>query len=239
MKRRKREESVWDEIGFVTVFAVVFVVTLLLSGCAPDHPHSAEKEHPGIKSHPVPHHPVAAHPVEAHPAPKITSPVKAHPLVDCVNPREDYDALFHLAATRSAFWGDREAVAKRLAAVGCVESRYDNEAVSSVGAKCVMQFMPGTAKDYRVDVNDPKSCILGGGRLYAFQYKIWCPRHGRTEDQCWDLATAGGNWGQGNLLDLQKKHGCLNWQDCFREYSPEETVKHVDRINDLVSGDKW
>lgn len=50
-----------------------------------------------------------------------------------------------------------------LHAVIAVESRYDSRAVSSKGAKGLMQLMPGTAKRFGVnDPFDPEQNVRGG-----------------------------------------------------------------------------
>ncbi|GIM92326.1 transglycosylase SLT domain-containing protein [Paractinoplanes toevensis] len=57
---------------------------------------------------------------------------------------------------------------KLLAAVAKVESGYDPQAVSKVGARGLMQLMPSTAKGLGVDnAFDPEQAIFGGAKLLA------------------------------------------------------------------------
>lgn len=71
------------------------------------------------------------------------------------------------------------------------ESRFNPAAVSPVGARGLMQFMPATAKEWGVDVASPESSADGAGRYMAWLY-------GRTGS--WSLALAAYNWGIGNVL---------------------------------------
>lgn len=70
------------------------------------------------------------------------------------------------------------------------ESGFNKAARSSVGAAGLTQFMPATAREWGVDVNDPESSISGGARYIAWLYR----RHGT-----WRLAVAAYNWGTGNV----------------------------------------
>ncbi|GAA2647885.1 transglycosylase SLT domain-containing protein [Paractinoplanes durhamensis] len=57
---------------------------------------------------------------------------------------------------------------KLLAAVAKVESGYNPQAVSKVGARGLMQLMPSTAKGLGVDnAFDPEQAIFGGAKLLA------------------------------------------------------------------------
>jgi soluble lytic murein transglycosylase-like protein len=61
---------------------------------------------------------------------------------------------------------------KLLAAVAKVESGYNPNAVSSVGAQGLMQIMPSTAKGLGVrDAFDPEQAIMGGAKLLAHNLK--------------------------------------------------------------------
>lgn len=61
--------------------------------------------------------------------------------------------------------------AKLLAAVAKVESGYNPKAVSSAGAKGLMQIMPSTAAGLGVNPNDPAQAIDGAARLLARNLK--------------------------------------------------------------------
>ncbi len=61
---------------------------------------------------------------------------------------------------------------KLLAAVAKVESGYNPQAVSQVGARGLMQLMPTTAKGLGVDnAFDPEQAIMGGAKLLAHNLK--------------------------------------------------------------------
>jgi hypothetical protein len=84
---------------------------------------------------------------------------------------------------------------KLLAAVAKVESGYDPQAVSKVGARGLMQLMPSTAKGLGVhDAFDPEQAILGGAKLLA---------HNLREFKSLPLALAAYNAGGGAV----KKYG--------------------------------
>lgn len=73
--------------------------------------------------------------------------------------REFYESIIQEAA---ALHGVDEDLVR---AVIKVESEFDPHAVSRVGAKGLMQMMPGTAKDMRVeDPFDPRQNIFGGAK---------------------------------------------------------------------------
>jgi cell wall-associated NlpC family hydrolase len=84
---------------------------------------------------------------------------------------------------------------KLLAAVAKVESGYNTQAVSKVGARGLMQLMPSTAKGLGVnDAFDPEQAILGGAKLLA---------HNLREFKSLPLALAAYNAGGGAV----KKYG--------------------------------
>lgn len=74
------------------------------------------------------------------------------------------------------------------------ESRFDQSAVSPVGAIGVFQLMPGTAADLGVNPYDLAQNI-DGGTQYIRQTEIWFP--GRT-----DLQLSAYNWGIGNTYRM-------------------------------------
>jgi hypothetical protein len=81
------------------------------------------------------------------------------------------------------------------------ESRFNPNAVSPAGAKGFAQFMPGTAKQYGVNVNDVNSSIDGAGRYMADLKKMF-----GGNDQ---LALAAYNTGPGNVQKWLQGRGKL------------------------------
>lgn len=92
----------------------------------------------------------------------------------------------------------------------------NNEAVSSKGAKGVMQLMPRTAKSLGVDVKDPAQNVDGGARLMGQLHK----RFGR-----YDRALAAYDWSPDKVQDAIDTYG-----DKWLEHTPEETQKYVHKI---------
>jgi len=79
----------------------------------------------------------------------------------------------------------------RLEAIGHTESRFNPLAVSPAGAKGIMQFMPGTAADYKLaDPFNPIASIAAAGRYLKDLYDLFGN---------WDIATQAYNCGQGTM----------------------------------------
>lgn len=94
------------------------------------------------------------------------------------------------------------------------ESNFDHQAVSRVGAKGLMQLMPGTASDLGVeDPFNPVENVWGGARYL----KQMLDRHNGNVDK----ALASYNWGPGNFSRYQKKGGKM----------PNETRNYIVRVN--------
>ncbi|NNL18728.1 MAG: lytic transglycosylase domain-containing protein [Boseongicola sp.] len=68
------------------------------------------------------------------------------------------------------------------------ESRWNIQAVSSKGARGLAQLMPDTAKELRVDPDNPSENLEGGARYLAQQYARF---------KSWRLALAAYNAGPG------------------------------------------
>lgn len=96
-----------------------------------------------------------------------------------------------------------------LSRIAYQESRYNQAAISPVGAIGLMQFMPATAADLGIDPYDAEQSISGAARYLKWLY-----------DQLgtWPRALAGYNFGIGNV-----KAG-RDW--------PLETQKYVQQICD-------
>jgi hypothetical protein len=91
--------------------------------------------------------------------------------------------------------GNRHGVSPALlAAVAKTESGFNSSAVSSAGARGLMQFMPATATGLGVDTSDPASSIDGAARYLSSLTK----QFGSTE-----LALAAYNAGPGTV----QRHG--------------------------------
>jgi len=90
------------------------------------------------------------------------------------------------------------------------ESSFNTQAVSPKGAKGIAQFMPDTAKQYGVNVDDPVSSIEGMGKYMKDLIK--------TFDGDRVKAVAAYNWGEGNV----SKHGL--------EKAPKETRDYVKKV---------
>jgi hypothetical protein len=95
------------------------------------------------------------------------------------------------------------------------ESAYDPKAVSSAGAQGLGQFMPETAKLYKVNVNDPKSSIDGAAHYFSDMRKMF-----NGSDQ---LGLAAYNWGPGNVHKWLKA-------GADPDKMPEETRDYVMNI---------
>lgn len=93
------------------------------------------------------------------------------------------------------------------------ESDFDPRSVSPVGAKGLMQLMPGTAKDLGVsDPFDPEQNVMGGSRYLRQMLDRY--------DGDLDSALAAYNWGPGNFDRNNRNLSRL----------PEETRTYIARI---------
>ncbi len=89
------------------------------------------------------------------------------------------------------------------------ESRFDPQAQSPVGAKGVMQFMPGTWREVSqkmqwqgVSASSASHSIYAGAWYMARMRRIWKAR--RSERDRYDLALSSYNAGAGNLIKAQQ-----------------------------------
>ncbi len=102
-----------------------------------------------------------------------------------------------------------------LAALPHVESSYNPDARSHVGASGIWQFTRSTGRrflrvDHVVDErNDPFEATRGAGRLLAFNYSI-------TGN--WPLAITAYNHGLSGVRRAMRRHGDTAYVDIFRNY---------------------
>ena len=103
-----------------------------------------------------------------------------------------------------------------LAALPHVESSYNPDARSHVGASGIWQFTRSTARRYmRVDHvvderNDPFVATRGAGKLLSYNYSI-------TGN--WPMAITAYNHGLAGVRRAMRKHGDTNYTDIFRNYN--------------------
>jgi len=126
--------------------------------------------------------------------------------------------------------GKQYAPASLVKAVMQVESGGKQEAVSSKGARGLMQLMPATARDLGVDAKDPKQNVEGGSR-YLQQQLI------EFGDE--SLALAAYNWGPNNIKRVMAKVRAEGKRPTWANIKayvkvPKETREYVDKVLSLV-----
>ncbi len=130
---------------------------------------------------------------------------------------------FRQGLVRSGRWRDfidteftALGVPTELAALPHVESSYNPDARSHVGASGIWQFTRSTARRYmRVDHvvderNDPFAATRGAGKLLAYNYSI-------TGN--WPMAITAYNHGLAGVRRAMRRHGDTNYVDILRNYN--------------------
>jgi membrane-bound lytic murein transglycosylase F len=128
-----------------------------------------------------------------------------------------------------------------LAAIGYQESKWNPGALSSAGAKGLMQLTVETATQAKVtDPADPRQSIFGGARYFRQVYEK-IPTHVPEPDRTW-FALAAYNIGYGHLEDarvLAQKAGRDpdSWDD-VREFLPllEQEYWYTQTLNGYARG---
>lgn len=126
--------------------------------------------------------------------------------------------------------GEKYAPASLVKAVMKVESGGKQDAVSSKGARGLMQLMPATARDLGVDATDPEQNVEGGSRYLAQQLSEFGDE---------SLALAAYNWGPNNIkraiAKVRAEGKRPTWAN-IKAYVkiPKETREYVDKVLSLV-----
>lgn len=126
--------------------------------------------------------------------------------------------------------GEKYAPASLVKAVMKVESGGKQEAVSSKGARGLMQLMPATARDLGVDASKPDENVEGGSRYLAQQL---------SEFGSEELALAAYNWGPGNIKRAMAKVRAEGKRPTWANIKayvkvPKETREYVDKVLSLI-----
>lgn len=126
--------------------------------------------------------------------------------------------------------GEEYAPPSLVKAVMQVESGGKQDAVSSKGARGLMQIMPATARDLGIDANDPQQNVEGGSRYLAQQLNEFGNE---------SLALAAYNWGPANIKRAMAKvraEGKRPTWNNIKAYVkvPKETREYVDKVLSLV-----
>jgi len=108
------------------------------------------------------------------------------------------------------------------------ESGGNEKAVSPMGAQGISQFIPGTAKRYGVNVNDPRSSIFGQANYMSDLLKMF--------DGDYAKALAGYNWGEGYVQQAIKKATEAGTPDKWLNRAPKETRDYVAKIMEMSGG---
>jgi len=117
-------------------------------------------------------------------------------------------------------------------AQGMQESRLDPAVCSHAGACGLMQFMPGTAKQFRIDPYDARASIYASAKYMRWLYGNWTSP--RPKQDRYDLALGSYNWGIGSMLQAQKRAAASgvkgNLFAHLEPYLPRETKEYPYRI---------
>ena len=96
-------------------------------------------------------------------------------------------------------------------AQGLAESKLNPAALSWCGAIGIMQLMPSTAKDMKVDPYDIEANIQGGIKYDRQMYHIWKVIHDDSERL--NFTWASYNAGPGHIIKAHKIAKSNQWQD--------------------------
>jgi len=119
------------------------------------------------------------------------------------------------------------------------ESSFNPNAVSAVGARCLMQIMPSTQRDierrmgWSGNIFEPDYCIRLGVFYMSrnFKYFSW----DRTTECRWGVSVAGYNCGNGNVDKGQVYAGGARCWDEIQPYMHYATGHHSVEVTNYVS----
>ena len=141
-------------------------------------------------------------------------------------PPREFANHYHFAAKKYPSLVDECILAKQ----GFAESSFNPNAVSPAGAVGIAQIMSPLAKQYGIDPFNPKQSIFAQARYVAWQLARWTPGlGGRTWKDLVTLALAAYNWGIGNMLKSQRKHGWVTYAEA-EPHLPKETRDYPRKI---------
>lgn len=117
-------------------------------------------------------------------------------------------------------------------AQGMQESGLNPNVCSPVGACGLMQFMPGTAKQFRIDPFNSRDSIYAASKYMRWLWKNWSSP--RPPLDRYYLALGSYNWGIGAMLKAQKraerKNKPANLWSYIEPFVPRETAEYAPRI---------
>lgn len=139
--------------------------------------------------------------------------------------QDRYDSLFRYYAQASGLdW-------RAVKAQAIAESALDPRAVSRVGARGLLQFMPATWEEWTPaeDPFNPEASIRAGARYMRWLLDYLAGGHGvpSVGEERYDQALAAYNWGIGNVARS------LRSERPWREQLPAETEAYLARIGRL------
>lgn len=137
----------------------------------------------------------------------------------------EYDRIFRRATI--TYVGDKYDW-RQFKAQGMTESRLNPHVCSSVGACGIMQFMPATARQFRIDPFRPREAIWAG-----IKYDMQLTRQWKAERPPWHrlaLAFASYNAGLGNVLEFQRLAGGANLWNEIAPFAWKEPRQYIERI---------
>ena len=105
-----------------------------------------------------------------------------------------------------------------------IESRLQPDAKSAVGATGLWQFMPATARSYRLKTTDNLDERLDPHRSTQAAVALLAQLHKEFGD--WGLALAAYNCGPGRVKKAIRKTGCDNFWD-IQYLLPRQTQKYI------------